>query len=88
MKAYKVYSDAGHAWVAVKRAELARLGLINHISSFSYQKGQTVYLEEDSDATKFISTFKLIHGEAPAFNVQPQAKGRSPIRSYKPFSVD
>ena len=52
---YTFHSDLGHAWVAVKRAELRRLGLLDEISRYSYQNGETVYLEEDCDAALFIA---------------------------------
>ena len=43
----KVYSDPGHAWGAVKRKVIDELGLTNTITGYSYQKGGTVYLEEE-----------------------------------------
>jgi hypothetical protein len=71
MKTYKFYSDPAHAWLAVKRKELIELGLENPISSYSYQRGDTVYLEEDQDATLFINTLKSL-GKKPHedFHVQ------------------
>jgi hypothetical protein len=58
MSKLKFYSDPSHGWLAVKRSAVESLGLLDTISSFSYQKGQTVYLEEDRDATLFLQALK------------------------------
>ena len=50
----KFYSDPGHGWGAVKIQKLYELGIADKISSFSYQKGGTVYLEEDCDMHQFL----------------------------------
>lgn len=55
VKVYKYYQDAGHGWLAVKRSELVELGIANKITSYSYQRGKTVYLEEDCDMTTFVN---------------------------------
>ena len=44
-----VYSDPGHAWGKIKRDVLHNLGVAHRISSYSYQFGDNVYLEEDCD---------------------------------------
>lgn len=82
MKKYRFYTDAGHGWLAVKRNELKELGLLSKISSYSYEKGNTVYLEEDCDASLFIAA-KKAKGEEVAF-VESHVS-RSPIRSYNSF---
>ena len=51
---YVFHNDPAHAWLAVKSSEIARLGIGDKISQFSYQNGSTVYLEEDSDAGVFL----------------------------------
>ena len=53
MKTYSYHNDAGHGWIEVKRSELEALGIADQISSYSYQEGDGVYLEEDCDAAKF-----------------------------------
>lgn len=45
----RCYADPGHAWVAVKRRMLQDLGIADQITEYSFQKGHTVYLEEDQD---------------------------------------
>ena len=52
-KIYVKFDDPGHGWLAVKRKELAALGLLDKISIYSYQRGATVYLEEDCDMSTF-----------------------------------
>jgi len=78
----KYYHDAGHGWLAVKRKLLAESGLENEISSFSYQKGQTVYLEEDCDAYKFE---KVMKEKGYTFEIEHRHCERSPIRSYASY---
>ena len=79
---YIFHSDSGHGWLAVKRDELINLNIINNITTCSYQKGNTVYLEEDCDASLFIK-LKTELGQEISFRESFQ--NRSPIRSYKNF---
>ncbi len=86
---YMVHEDPGHGWLAVPRKELKRLGILKEISKCSYQKGKTVYLEEDNDAPKFVNA-KAALNEACEF---VYSKNRhcytkySPIRSYQNFQL-
>ena len=82
----KVYSDPGHAWGAVKRKVIDELGLTNTITGYSYQKGGTVYLEEDCDLSNFVGTlrnlgidFKYIEKNLP--------HRYSPIRNYERYKA-
>ena len=87
-KTYRLYSDPGHGWLAVKRAELENLGIIDKISSYSYQKGKMVYLEEDCDMGTFIKA-KINANEWTEENLQHFIKESyrdyTPIRSYQNF---
>jgi hypothetical protein len=47
--------DGGHGWLIVNRSELDHLKIANKISEYSYQDGDTIYLEEDRDAPIFTS---------------------------------
>ncbi len=86
MKAmYKFYSDAGHGWLAVKRAELVHLGIADKISHYSYQRGKTVYLEEDCDATAFCEAKGWDRAAYQANVVDGKYADRSPIRSYDAY---
>lgn len=81
----KVYADPGHAWGAVKRKVLFDLGISDKISMFSYQKGDTVYLEEDCDLPILTTTLsaKGIWIE----HLESHTDRRSPIRSYDSFKI-
>jgi len=80
---YIFHNDPGHGWLEVTRAELVRLGILNQISEYSYQRGDKIYLEEDCDATLFYETKKAL-GEEITFN--DQYKENTPIRNYQSFS--
>lgn len=85
------FSDGGHGWAAVKRSLLVELGILNDISTFSYQKGQTVYLEEDSDFTKFVNAFCTkynITDFKSAVEFKNSYSDNSPIRNYARFNKD
>lgn len=80
-KTFKFYSDAGHAWLAVKFADLNKVGLyLKDISNYSYISGKTVYLEEDCDAAKFFKAYEDTYGEPPKY-VEKYTE-RSHIRSF------
>ena len=82
----KVYSDPGHAWGAVKRKVLDELGLTEKITNYSFQKGQTVYLEEDLDLGTLIDTLKR---RAIFYLIEEKnsANRYSPIRSYQRYQA-
>lgn len=79
----KFYSDLGHGWLAVKRSLLKKLGILNKITPYSYQKGNTVYLEEDCDAGTFLDAVK----NEMEITIEDKYCERSPIRSYESFEL-
>jgi len=79
----KVYNDRGHGWGAVKRGLLFELGLLNRISSYSYQRGNTVYLEEDLDLGLLIQ--RLVKLGVYFTFIEKYTDKLSPIRSYDYF---
>lgn len=81
----KFYSDPGHGWGAVKRNVLFDLGIADKITSYSYQKGGTVYLEEDCDLPTLVTALAL-KGETVEYK-QVNTDRRSPIRSYERFNA-
>lgn len=81
----KFYSDPGHGWGAIKRQVLVDLGLADKISTYSYQKGSTVYLEEDSDLPK-LTTLLATKGVVIKYE-EKHTDRRSPIRSYDYFKA-
>lgn len=88
---YKFYHDPGHGWLAVPKEHLRQLGIADKISQYSYEKGNTAYLEEDCDATTFIVALRLRIGN-PEITFQSILKKesyseRSPIRSYAGYGT-
>lgn len=81
----KFYSDPGHGWGAVKRNLLDSMSILDKISTFSYQKGQTVYLEEDRDLPVLVTQLALKGIEVEYQN--SHSDRRSPIRNYEPFKI-
>jgi len=80
--------DPGHGWAKVKRRELAKLGILDKITSFSYQKGDYVYLEEDMDLSTYLIALKAQHGENLRFVfVSTHSNKQSRIRNYTPFAA-
>jgi hypothetical protein len=80
---FKYYQDPGHGWVAVKRELVEKLGLKFTISHYSYQKGKTVYLEEDCDAHLLVDALKQRGMRVEL--IDKHTNLRSPIRSYEPY---
>ncbi len=80
---YKWHSDAAHGWLEVPAHDCLDVGLdIKTISQYSYFDKRTLYLEEDSDAGKFIEAYAAHHnGGAPTMVEMAQAPGESFIRS-------
>jgi hypothetical protein len=63
---YTFHSDPEHGWLEVGFSEIKRLGIEKDISQHSYRKGERVFLEEDSDAGKFLNAKKKL-GEIVRF---------------------
>ena len=82
----KFYSDPGHGWGAVKRKVLVDLGIADKITPFSYQKGSTVYLEEDCDLSTLVTALAT-KGTVIKY-IEKHTNNRSPIRSYECFRVN
>lgn len=79
----KFYSDPGHGWGAVKRKVLDELGIAHKITAYSYQKGGTVYLEEDCDLPTLVTALAT-KGVIIAYE-EKHTENRHPIRSYDRF---
>lgn len=47
------YTDPGHGWLDVPRSLLHELGIAERVSGYSYQRGESVFLEEDCDYSLF-----------------------------------
>lgn len=80
------YTDPGHGWIAVKRDHLRILGVA--VSRCSFQRGQTVYLEEDRDWHVFRLAFIKRYGMTPGIVTKfTTGDKRSPIRSYDAYTT-
>lgn len=55
MNKFKFISDPGHGWLKVPRHLLNEYGISSKISEYSYQSYNDVYLEEDCDASLFVT---------------------------------
>ena len=78
------HSDSGHGWLAVKRTEVYNLGIADKITTFSYQKGKTVYLEEDTDLTTFKTALESTGVTLEIKEAKPVK--RSNIRGFTRFT--
>jgi len=83
MKKILVYADPGHAWAKVNKDELIELGIADKISSFSYERGEYAYLEEDSDLSKYLEALRA-KGMKWEF-VENFTNQESRVRSYNNY---
>lgn len=77
------YQDPGHGWVKCKVALLQRLGIEQHISTYSYRRGDNVYLEEDCDLSVL---YKACDNQGITLKLRDHiANKSSKIRSYDTY---
>ena len=89
---FTFYEDSGHGWLEVPIALCRELGLQGKISGYSYCKGDNLYLEEDSDASVFVSAWEKKTGKewavkrSDGYYDRPNEKKvyheKSPVRSF------
>lgn len=79
----KFQCDPGHGWLSVKRQLLVDLGILNKVSPYSYQRGKSVYLEEDCDASILLAELRA--RKIPFELTESHIDKRHPIRSYEGF---
>ena len=84
MRMFKYHNDPGHGWLAVKIELLDQLGLIDRITTYSYIKGKTAYLEEDCDASLFTSVYRERFGRFEEQSLFYDK--RCPVRGYNSYS--
>ena len=82
-RVFHFYCDPAHSWMKVPRKLLAELGVEAKISTYSYQKGNFVYLEEDCDAGIVLDCLKA-KGVIPVLKSSHTNKS-SRIRSYPSY---
>lgn len=84
---YDHYTDPGHGWLCVPRRELFALGIADLVSTYSYQKKDKVYLEEDDDAALFRQAWEARKGRPLSKRHRIARKNYSRIRNYHRFYV-
>ena len=84
-----IYSDPVHAWCKVPRSLLVKYNIEGDITSFSYQRGDYVYLEEDCDLSLLLSTLRAwgVSVEFREFHTNKQSKIRSYSHYIRPRNV-
>lgn len=86
---YIFHEDPGHGWLAVERAELKALAIENKITSYSYESGTTVYLEEDCDLSTFIDAWEREHKQKFSFGELVKKihyRNDAPVRAMKSYA--
>ena len=84
MKTFPYIMDSGHGWVRVPRQEIERLGIEKDISTFSYQKGRNVFLEEDCDMQILVDA-RFAEGKITNFAEYTNKSRLSRIRKYESY---
>ena len=80
---YEFYSDAGHGWLKVSKAELKALNIADKITAYSYMRGNDAYLEEDYDLSQFI---EALQAQGREFNyTSHNHPDYSPIRGFQSY---
>lgn len=82
---FTFHADAGHGWLEVPRSLLVHLGIDRDITGYSYMNGNSAYLEEDLDASRFFEAYKSHYGHAPEVLDAPHVN-HSKIRNYQSFA--
>ena len=75
------YTDPGHGWLAVDRADLDALDIAHKITRYSYERADRVYLEEDLDAMTYLEAARAA-GWRVTTRTNNEARNDSKIRSF------
>ncbi len=75
------HTDPGHGWLEVPKEIVKSVGI--KVSSYSYENGRYAYLEEDSDAPRFIAACRDA-GYTVEY-VEKNTDTESKIRGYRPY---
>lgn len=54
----QIFEDPGHGWARFPKQRLAKLGIAEKISAYSYQNGANAFLEEDCDLGVLIDALR------------------------------
>lgn len=79
----KWYTDPAHGWLRVSRKDCERLGILDQISSYSYESryGHILYLEEDNDAQVLLKALEQSTQYLPQYSIDKHVNTASRIRS-------
>jgi hypothetical protein len=80
---FTFHTDSGHGWLQVPRRLLVELGILGEITDFSYQDGDSVFLEEDCDAGTFMDAYRRVYGRRPF--CEDRYAEPSPVRRLPAF---
>lgn len=83
---FNVYTDPGHAWCKVPRSLLVKLNIADKVTAYSYQRGDSVYLEEDCDLSLLVQALRD-KGKTVQFKEFHTNKS-SKIRAYDRYRKD
>jgi hypothetical protein len=86
---FAFYTDTGGGWLKVPITTLARVGVVDKITTDSYMDKNYAYLDEKEDKTTFLTAFGKLYGKE-AYSVEHylHTEGWSSIRSKQTYSVD
>ena len=79
------HNDPGHGWYAAPMSELIRLRINNIISGCSYISGETVYLEEDCDASTYFDALEESGQDMKQIAVINRYAENCFVRSLRPY---
>lgn len=80
------YTDPGHGWLDVPRSLLHELGIAERVSNYSYQRGKSVFLEEDCDYSLFRKAMMDAGREFTTADIHTD--GQSFIRSLPSYQAE
>lgn len=83
-RVFTFFNDPGHGWLEVPVSLLKKLGIIKEITSYSYFRGQSAFLEEDNDWSVFDSAMKLAGIKYGTIDTHTDYD--SPVRDYRSFN--
>ena len=80
---FTLYSDPGHGWLKVSKKLLNELNIADKISSYSYQRKDDAFLEEDCDLSVF---FDAMNAKGRTIEYRYQITNKtSKIRKYESY---
>ena len=82
----QVFEDPGHGWARFPKDRLQALGIADKISSYSYQRGQYAFLEEDGDLGVLCDALRA-RGYEVKFKCA-HTNRQSKIRGYQHYQVN